>query len=267
MLTVVIATMLAQIMLKGESIYTLKLTRRGIRIQRGRDLDILQGVVVSEVMTREVDTVPQDMTLTELAEYFKGTRHHGSPVLDSDGKLWGIVTTTDLEQATADHHKHPRLVSEIATTRLITVYPDETIGHALARMAPRGLGRLPVVNRDDPTHLLGLVRRSDIVRAYNVALARRAEIQHRTKRMQLRNLDGTEFYEVTLPEDSQTVGMTVQEIASKLPEDCVLVSIRRDGMILIPHGSTVLQPGDRITAFVRTQVAEAVRVCLSGQEI
>lgn len=264
MLTVVIATMLAQFMLKGESIYTLKLTRRGIRIQRGRDLDILQGVAVSEVMTRQVDTVPQDMTLTELADFFKQTHHHGSPVLDSNGQLWGIVTTSDLEQAMADHRPLPGKVSQIATTGLIVAYPDETIGHALARMAPRGLGRLPVVSQDDPTHLLGIVRRSDIIRAYNVALARRAEIQHRTKRMQLRNLDGTEFYEVTLPDDSQAIGMTVKEIARRLPDDCVLVSIRRKGVILIPHGSTVLQPGDQVTAFVRTQVAEDVFGCFEG---
>ncbi len=265
MLTVVIATMLAQFMLKGESIYTLKLTRRGVRIQRGRDVDVLQGVTVGEVMTKRVDTVPQDMTLTELAEYFKNTHHHGSPVLDSDGKLWGIITTSDLEQALVDHQKHPQVVSEIATTRLITAYPDESIGYVLARMAPRGLGRLPVVSREDPSQLLGLVRRSDIVRAYNVALARRAEIQHRAKRLHLRNLDGTDFLEVTLPEGSRAVGSTVREIAGKLPEDCVLVSIRRDGVILIPHGSTVLQPGDQVTAFVRTQVADVFRGCLNGE--
>jgi len=50
MLSIVVSTMLFQYLLGGESIYTLKLTRRGIRLQRGRDIDVLQGVTVEEIM-------------------------------------------------------------------------------------------------------------------------------------------------------------------------------------------------------------------------
>jgi CIC family chloride channel protein len=109
------------------------------------------------------------------------------------------------------------------------------------------------------------VRRADIIEAYNVGLTRRAELQHRVKRMHLRNIDGTEFIEIALSEGDAGVGKSVQELAAILPEDCVLVSIRRDGLILIPHGSTRLESGDSITAFVHQSVGPRVRECLGAQ--
>ncbi|MFQ5611515.1 MAG: chloride channel protein [Anaerolineae bacterium] len=266
MLTVVVATLLAQQMLGGESIYTLKLSRRGIRLQRGRDVDVLQGVMVGEVMRAEVETISQDLTLADLSEIFTRSRHHGLLVLDSDGKLWGIVTVADLDRAVADDMPRSTTVAEIGTAgeRLLVAYPDETIGQALTRMSTRGLGRMPVVSRDDPRHLLGLIRRQDIIRAYNLALSRRAELQHRARRTQLQNLDGTEFVDLVLDAGDRAVGKAVQEIAATMPEECILISVRRDGRVLIPHGDTTFEPGDHITAFIRSKDAEALHRCLRG---
>jgi CIC family chloride channel protein len=266
MLTVVVATLLAQWMLKGESIYTLKLTRRGIRLQRGRDLDVMQGVSVSEIMTRDLDTVPCDLTLPQLAERFGQTQHHGFPVLDAEGNLWGVITIEDLQRAINRNMPRATTVAEIGThEHLLVAYPDESMEAALARMSTRDVGRLPVVDRDDPRRLVGLIRRNDIVNAYRVALARRAEIQHRTKRMQLRNLDGTEFVELTLAEGDRAIGRTIGEIARALPYECVLVSIRRGSAVIIPHGDTVFQAEDHITAFASTSQVQHLHTCLRGE--
>lgn len=268
MLTVVVATLLAQQMLGAESIYTLKLTRRGIRLQHGRDVDVLQSVSVKEVMRHNVDTVETDLTLTELAEVLSRSRHHGLPVLDQQGKLWGIVTITDLDRAVASNMPRRTTVAQIGTARdrLLVAFPDETVGTILTRMGRRGLGRLPVVSREDPNQLLGLIRRADIIRAYNLALSRRAELQHRARRIQVRNLDGTEFIDLTLKTGDKAVDKTVQEVADRMPDDCILISIRRNGRVLIPHGNTIFEPGDHITAFIRSKDAEALHQCLRGQK-
>ncbi len=268
MLTVVVATLLAQKMLQGESIYTLKLTRRGVRLHRGRDIDVLQGVTVGEIMRRNVDTVSTNLKLFELSEIFTRTRHHGLIVLDDAGKLWGIVTVTDLDRATASDRSRSTIVTDIATprSRLLVAYPDETMGDALTRMSWRGLGRMPVVSRADPTHLLGIIRRADIIRAYNLAMSRRAELQHRTRRIQLRNIDGTEFVDLTLQPGDNAVGKSVGDISATIPNECLLISIRRNGRVLIPHGNTVFEPGDHITAFVRSQDVEQLYLCLQGKK-
>lgn len=266
MLTVVIATMLSQKMLGGESIYTLKLSRRGVRLRRGRDEDILQGVTVAEAMSHDVQTVSAATTVAELTDIFTRTHHHGLLVLDSEGKLWGIVTITDLEETLEESRPNHATVTDIGTTwpRLKVAFPDETIGDTLATMGTRGLGRLPVVSRDDPYHLLGIVRRQDIVLAYDLALTRRAEIQHRAQQIDLNVEQGTEFVEVILHQDDRAIGQTVANIASQLPKQCVLISIKRDGKTIIPHGDTVFHPGDHITAFVDIKDGDSLFHCLHG---
>ncbi len=266
MLTVVIATLLSQRLLQGESIYTLKLSRRGVRLQHGRDIDILQGVLISEVMTHTVKPVSKYMTIVELADVITHSHRNGFGVLDDQGKLFGIVTLSDLERALTNEQPHNTPVAEIATTwpHLRVSFPDETIGDALTHMGAQGLGRLPVVSRDDPYHLLGILWREDIIRAYDLALTRRAEIQHSTKRIEQQHQDSTEFIDIHLSSNDKIIGKTVADLAAVIPRDCVLVSIQRNGRVIIPHGDTTFQAGDQITAFVRVQDSHKLYQCLHG---
>jgi CIC family chloride channel protein len=173
MVTVVISMFFARHWLEGESIYTLKLTRRGVRLSSGRDIDIMDGVRVEEAMTRDVRTVPADLPLNALSDRFRVTQHHGFPVVDDRNALVGIVTIQDLKRALDDGPRPDTRVRDIATTDLLLAYPDESMATALERLGVRGVGRLPVVSREDPSRLLGAIRREDIVRAYRIALARR----------------------------------------------------------------------------------------------
>ncbi len=267
MLTVVIATLIAQKLLGGESIYTLKLSRRGVHLQRGKDVDVLQGVLVSEVMTRQINTTSKDMPLKELSTIFNRSRSHGMAILDDEGKLWGMVTISDLEQAiNSGLPLSTTTVNEIATQdhNLLKAYPDESIGDALNRMSRRGYGRLPVVSRKDEKHLVGLVQRRDIIEAYKLALTKRAEIQQRTERMKTKNIDGTEFVDINIPTNAKANGKTISQLAENLPHDCILISVRRDGNILIPHGETKLQTNDQLTAFIQSKDVEKLYTCLRG---
>lgn len=266
MMTTAISTLLARHLLRQESIYTLKLSRRGIRLERGRDIDVMQGVLVGEVMTRDVDTVPTTMTLPELAEEFQRTAHHGFPVLDEEGNLYGVVTLQDLRNVLTRPSADALTVADIATRSILTAYPDEPMWAALKRLSTRDVGRLPVVDRHNPRRLLGLVRRSDIIRAYNIAILRKAEMQHRTERLRLARLDRAQFVDIELAPNARAVGKTVAELC--LPRDCVLVSIRRGRQVIIPHGDTRLQAGDRITAFVASgEIADLQRCFDSEVEI
>lgn len=271
MLATVTSTLISRA-ISRESIYTLKLTRRGIRLERGHDIDVMQGIEVREAMTTDVDTVPADMTLDELARAFAESHHHGFPVLDENGDLHGVVTIQDMERAMSRSDAHEVTVRDIATTSLQVAYPHEPLWVALKRMGTRDLGRLPVVSPDNPKQLLGLIRRADIIKAYNKAIVRRMELQHRTDRLRLGRLTGAQFAEVDVGEDADIVGIPLSQ--ATLPRDCVLVSVRRGRKLIIPHGDTVLQPGDRVTALVSdecqgdfySRAAAACKLLPSGKD-
>jgi CIC family chloride channel protein len=255
MFATVISTLLSE-HLSRESIYTLKLTRRGIRLERGRDIDVMQGITVGEAMTPAPETVSVNTTLRELSDRFATSHYHGYPVLDEEGRLRGVVTLQDLERVTRDGKRPPgATVRQICTSKLLVVYPDEPMWVALKRIGTRDIGRLPVVSREDPTRLVGLIRGNDIIRAYNKAIARRVELQHRAERLRLGKVTGTEFVEVDVGPASPLAGRRVKKL--DLPSECVLISIQRGRRLVIPHGDTVLQPGDQVTALVDTHCLES----------
>jgi CIC family chloride channel protein len=255
MLATVISTILAEHLSK-ESIYTFKLARRGVRLERGRDIDVMQGVLVSEAMTRQVDTVFTDMELIDLDRVFHETHHHGFPVLDQEGELYGIVTLQDLDRAREGSGWQSRRVADIATRSVLSTYPDEPMWMALKRLGTRDVGRLPVVDRQNPRRLLGLIRRSDIVRAYRVGINRRLDLQERMDQLRLGKLTGTEFVEIVVKPGSPQAGKRLQDVP--LPKDCLLTTARRGDKVILLHGDTILQEGDRIVALADPGCAQAI---------
>lgn len=245
MLATVISTVLAE-HVSGDSIYTFKLSRRGIRLERGRDIDVMQGVLVGEAMTTDVDTVSIDMSLGELDLAFAETHHHGFPALDENGELFGVVTLQDLARARERERWEGRQVRDIATRSMLTVYADEPMWVALKRLGTRDVGRLPVVDRQNPRRLLGLIRRSDIVRAYRVGIGRRLDLHERADKLRLGKLTGTEFVELTVESGSPLVGRPVRDLP--LPDGCLLTTARRGDKVVLLRGDTVIQQGDRIVA-------------------
>jgi CIC family chloride channel protein len=73
MIAVVISTFIAQ-RLSHESIYTLKLARRGVDVHPQEEVDVLERISVADVMSRNFPTVTSEMTVAELANVFSGTR-------------------------------------------------------------------------------------------------------------------------------------------------------------------------------------------------
>ena len=143
----------------------------------------------------------------------------------------------------------------------MSVYPDETVGTALRRMAPRDISRLPVVSRDDPRHLVGVVRRNDIVRAYDVGALRREEARHRVDQLRAVSDARTRFIEVTLTTGSYAAGQSVANLG--LPLSAVLVLIRRGRDLLIPHGDTQVLAGDVMTLLCEKAHVNEVEAILS----
>ena len=242
MLATVISTFVAE-RIFTESIYTLKLRRRGVRLSRGRDEDVMQTVRVSEVMDTQADSVVSTLSLPALAREFERTHHHSFPVLGPEGNLYGIVSIRDLERAMETEAIDQITAGDIATTRVVTVSPNDPVSLAIERMAPRDLSRLPVVGFGNPRRLLGLIRRGDIGRAYNVGVMRRAERQQRAEQLRQGALNLSNVAEFTIDDGAAAVGMMVHNLP--LPDDCLVVAIRRQDQFIVPHGPTQIRAADR----------------------
>jgi CIC family chloride channel protein len=240
--------------LHSDSIYSLKLTKRGIRFEQGKDMDIMQTVQVDEVMNKAPITIQREQSVADLFAAFQETHLGGFPVMSNETELYGMVTMQDMERTIHEmertlHRKEVNLkdlkVWDVATPDPVTVFPDEPIWSAIKKMAPRDLARLPVVSRNNPLQFVGVISRSDIVRAYNVGLMRKQKDELAHDRSALRKVTGLEFIEIKVEENCLGTGKRLADIS--LPQNTNVVSILRYGTVLVPDGNTKILPGDVIT--------------------
>ncbi|HEY3291668.1 MAG TPA: chloride channel protein [Anaerolineae bacterium] len=258
MFAVTISIVIAQ-RLQHESVYTMALARKGVRLEHGRDVELLEGIRVDEVMETSPAVLHATDPLEQATEWLLQTRHHGVAVLDAREQLCGILTLQDIERVRQQDAALPAgmTVMDCCTQEVVTAYPDESIGAAMRRMSLRDIGRLPVVARNAPRTLVGLLRRADMVRAYDVALTRRAELRHRTQQVRLGAYSGAKVQEITVQPDALCAGKRVSEMV--WPKNSVIASVRRGRDIIVPRGDTVLNAGDVLAVVANDDALEMLR--------
>jgi CIC family chloride channel protein len=132
-------------------------------------------------------------------------------------------------------------------------------------MSTRDIGRLPVVDRDDSHRLLGVLRRSNVIRAYDTALTRRATLRHRAHQARLGEIGGVDIQEFTILPGAYCEGRQVAQVA--WPRDCVVATLRRGRRLLIPRGNTVLQAGDVLAVVAEGEALHTVAaLCQTKKE-
>lgn len=165
MITCVISTLMVKQMSR-DSIYTLKLIRRGIDIMSLKSKDLIYTIKVNDAMLKNVITVSESTMVKDAGLLIKNTTHRGFPVLDGNGLLAGVVTHKDINIALGNG-KGTTPVAEIMTRNLVVCYPEDKLKIALERLGEKDIGRIPVVDPKNHKVLLGLITRKAIIAAYN----------------------------------------------------------------------------------------------------
>ncbi|HNT58261.1 MAG TPA: chloride channel protein, partial [Syntrophales bacterium] len=174
MLSCIISAVLAS-QIKRESIYTLKLTRRGVNIRAGRDVNVMRSLLVRDAMTRDVVTVSENMPLKDLVRFTLGSKYASFPVVDREGFLSGIITFQDFKEVIYEEGlEHLVVAGDIATRGVITITENESLNRALQKIGFRNIEQLPVVEEANPRVIKGILSRRDIFAAYNKALIDRS---------------------------------------------------------------------------------------------
>jgi CBS domain-containing protein len=147
---------------------TEKIARRGYHIYREYGVDPLERHHVDEVMSRTVETIDGDMSVSEaLATYFGATQRHRAYPVVRQGMLEGVVDRALLEKMRDDEAADAldlRLADVLRHRSPAFALPSETCRLVATRLAVHGLERLPVVTDSETLQLVGIVSRSDLVK-------------------------------------------------------------------------------------------------------
>ena len=158
------------VLLLRRSILTEKVARRGYHLTREYSVDPLTALRVEEVMDGDVPTVPASMKVSELSDRIarhdpRLTRRQGIPILDDDAQLVGIITRGDVLRALERGVDGDATVLDAGSGSLIVTYRDEVLQEAVVKMLRNDIGRLPVVDREDPRRLVGYLGRAGVMAA------------------------------------------------------------------------------------------------------
>ena len=174
MLACIIATIVSGQLMR-DSIYTLKLARRGIDIKEGKEVNVLKSMFVKDVMNPNVETVPEALPLGQMAEQISKSKFNSFPVLNAQNQLIGILSFNDYNEAIFDEHLKDLVVArDLATTDLVTISMDDNLWTALEKISAKDFAVLPVVSAQEPNKLEGVVSRRDIIGAYNKAVLKKS---------------------------------------------------------------------------------------------
>jgi CBS domain-containing protein len=148
----------------------------------------LARIKVKDRMSTDLVTVHPDMTLREAAKVLAKAKVSGAPVLDVDGRVYGVISITDVVRHQAKQAKRgpamgfyalgdfglldtsllePELlnstpVARVMSTRAVTIAPNASLLQAADLMSREGIHRVLVVEEEK---LLGIVSSMDILRA------------------------------------------------------------------------------------------------------
>jgi len=165
------------------SILTEKVSRRGFHLTREYAVDPLEIIFVREVMRTRLVALSPWLAAKDL----KPMQRHGRypqrlfPVVSEAGVFEGIVTEKQILEF--QHEERTGQIGALANRTPVVAFPDEPLRAVVYRMAEHGLTRLPVVEREDPAKLVGLVSLRDMLKARFRTLR---EERHRERTLRVR---------------------------------------------------------------------------------
>lgn len=170
MLATTISTLIAK-WLYSESIYTLKLSRRGLRISQGIDVSILESIRVRDIQSMHFVSVSVDTPLGKIVQLLQQGELTDFPVIDSDQTLRGIVTFQDIRSVMMKSELYSFLIAaDFMKADPPAVRADSSLLDALHLFTQSDVRHLPVVNGPNDNRVIGIITRSSLMERYNQAL-------------------------------------------------------------------------------------------------
>jgi CIC family chloride channel protein len=233
MISTIIATALTT-KLKKESIYTLKLIRRGVEVFRGKEINILRSLHVTEVMKREPVIIRPDLNFKELLELVVSRPNTQFFVVDHENKFVGVVSLQDVRRVLLDQDYLTDLLIalDLVNADIPKVLPNDNLDSVMKLLGNYDVEEIPVVDNENKSHIIGTVNRKDVIEIYNRELVKRNLSQEMSGSVKLlekmQTVDFIDDYvmaEVVVP--PSFVGKSIQTINIRARFNIQVLMIKR----------------------------------------
>jgi CIC family chloride channel protein len=174
MVACTIASILAR-RLKEDSIYTEKLTRRGVSIDQGREEIIMRSFSVGDLMESIAPTIEECKRLKEIIKIFMTYKEPYYYVVTENGNLVGSLSTHVVKDVLSADEDLDRLIiaRDLLVPSQAVVTPNTTLAECMHKFERVESEHLPVIEGNGSTKLIGIISKKEIIKLYNREILRK----------------------------------------------------------------------------------------------
>ena len=164
----VVSTLVATL-IKRDSVYTLKLKRRGIDVLAESDPNILKNMRVADILHGDPEIIQDSASYDSVIETVVRSNHNVFFVVDENGYLLGTISLSELRVLIFQDREIQAATRarDLVRQDIATVTADETLDVVAQIMAGINTDELAVVDKENPRRIIGSVREQDLLEAYN----------------------------------------------------------------------------------------------------
>jgi chloride channel protein, CIC family len=276
MLSCILSTVMA-IRLSRDSIYTLKLRRRGSSLHQSSHEHLLASMQV-KTLVRSGD-VAQVLPATSLEEIVRRVVDGHAPhlyVTDSQRQLLGEIAVEDIALLLHEERFLEDVVvaADVMRPPPAEVSPDETLDRCLALFGQQEVEELPVV--DSERRLLGRIRRADVISLYNREVLHREFMLRFVEDVERAEVPSLEEERIHLPlgdvrveiaVDGGLVGRSLKDLDLRARSGASVFAVRGEYGAYVPDPETPLARGQKLEVFgTAEQVARVKVMAIEGKQ-
>lgn len=188
MLSSIIASFLT-VGIHKESIYTMKLKRRGMLFKEGREVNILRSLFVKDHISQDYSAFLNTERVGKIIDEAIGGKHHTFHIIDSEDNYVGCFSLNQLKRQVVQKELLDSFViaQDIAVPDIYIEYKDN-LERAMEIFGREDVDEIAVLKE---RKFLGVVKRKDVIEAYNHEIAKREAASGLVQKLKFTHLTKT----------------------------------------------------------------------------
>ena len=258
-LALMVACTISTIMAKklyGESIYTLKLTRRGISLNQGREEIIMKSFMVGDIVKPEAHIIDERTRLDEIIQKFMENSEPYYYVVNEKREFIGMLSTHDIKSVLNEKGLEQLIIaSDLIGRSFKPVSLNNNLAECMEIFSKVEFGNLPVVKGNGSNVLIGCISRRDIIELYNREILRKdvlglKVIQESGNKNIRSHVELPREYKVDyIPVHHSLVGRTIRELDIRAKFNLTIIAIKKrmgsiTGIHEIPSPDSIFAEND-----------------------
>jgi len=167
-LPLMLSSIIASFMTVGihkESIYTMKLKRRGILLKEGREVNILRSLRAKDFISHDYVKFLNTERVGNIIDQALGGAHHAFQIVDSENNYVGCFSLNQLKKVVLQKELLDSLIiAEDLAVPGIHIHYEDNLEQAMEIFGREDVAEIPLLKEKK---FIGVVKRKDVIEAYN----------------------------------------------------------------------------------------------------